>query len=240
MNPCQSLVDRTIVIMPAYNEEAIIDRTIQRIQDCLADIDILVIDDGSIDRTAPIASEMGARVVRLRENVGIGGAVREGYKIAEELDKEFTVQIDADGQHDPCSIAPMIRFLEDNNLDVVIGSRFMKGPIVQMPFLRRAGIRYFSILTSMIIHRRITDCTSGFRLVNSKARRLLIEEYSSDFPDANAIVYLGLRGMKIAEMSIPAIERSTGSSSLAGLRFISYPLKVTVSVFKTWARHKSA
>ncbi len=135
---------KKLIIIPAFNEESNIEKTVTAIQKNAQGFDYVIINDCSTDRTKQICAEKGYNVVNLPINLGIGGAVQTGYKYALERDYDVTVQVDGDGQHDPEFLNEMADYLMENELDMVIGSRFIEKEGFQSSKLRRIGIVFFS------------------------------------------------------------------------------------------------
>src|SRR5438309_3021621 len=157
---------RVLAIIPAHNEEDSIAKVIDEVQLADPGIDILVVNDASTDGTSNAARKLGVRVADLPINLGIGGAVQTGFKIAKELEYEIVVQIDADGQHDPVGIKDVMEPLLAGEADLSIGSRHLYDGNANSTLARHAGIKFFSWLTSQVISQSITDCSSGFRALN--------------------------------------------------------------------------
>lgn len=221
---------KVLVIMPAYNEQENLAKTIEEVRTNAPFADILVVNDGSTDETVHVAKQMGVNVVSLPFNLGIGGAVQTGFKYAVYNDYDVVVQVDADGQHDSSYIAKLVEYLLDKKVDIVIGSRYLNDDPPRMSWIRNLGIRYFSWLTSKVIGQRITDCSSGFRALNKDAVRFFSENYPVDFPDAEALILAHKAGLKIAELPVKFRSRNKGKSNLRSLRFLYYPFKETLSI----------
>lgn len=160
---------KALAVVPAYNEEATLGRVIASLCDNVPTFDILVIDDGSTDRTREVAAASGAKVLQMPFNLGIGGAVQAGFRFALENDYDYMVQVDGDGQHDPPEIQKLVDAMEEGSNDVIIGSRFLKDLEYVGPISRRAGIHIFAFLLSRFVGQKVTDPTSGFRLYNRRA-----------------------------------------------------------------------
>ena len=171
------LSKKTLIIIPAYNEEGAIARVIANIRRDVPQADILVVNDGSRDRTAREARQNGAMVMNLPYNMGIGSAVQSGFLFAKEKGYHYAVQVDGDGQH-PAKEIPRLLAALDNGADMSIGSRFVVSTGYQPPFSRALGIKIFSFLVSLIVRRRVFDTTSGFRAINRKAILLLTVVYT--------------------------------------------------------------
>ena len=221
-----------LVIVPAYNEEDSIERIIQEIRGKAPFVDVLIVDDGSEDRTAKIVKKCEVLLISHPYNLGIGGAVQTGLKYAKLDNYDIAVQVDGDGQHDPMYIRSLIEPLVNGKADIVIGSRYIQNTNGNaVPFTRDVGIRFFSWLTSKIIGKKITDCTSGFRALNRHAIEVFAENYPIDFPDAEALILAHKTGLKIVEIPTKFRSRKHGKSSLFFWRFLYYPFKEMISIF---------
>ena len=224
------LSKKTIIIIPAYNEESSITSVVENIRHHASDTDILVVDDGSADRTARKAKESGAMVISLPYNMGIGSAVQSGFLFAKEKGYHCAVQVDGDGQH-PASKITMLLAALDDGFDMSIGSRFLQDTGYQTPFFRSVGIKVFSFLVSLLVGKRVHDTTSGFRAINRKAILLLTETYPHDYPEVEALITLHRNGMKFVEIPVEMNSRQSGTSSIAAKNAVYYMLKVTLAVF---------
>jgi glycosyltransferase involved in cell wall biosynthesis len=221
---------KVLVIVPAHNEEKSLGMVLDELRKKAPFADIVVVDDGSTDGTAEVAREHDVKVLSLPINLGIGGAVQTGFKYAAIKGYDIAVQIDADAQHDPSYLSSLLALLIEEKADIVIGSRYLNDDRVEMPLIRNIGIKYFSWLTSKIIGYKITDCSSGYRALNSKAIKLFSENYPIDFPDAEALIVAHKAGLKIAELPVKFRKRNAGKSSLHFLRLIYYPIKETLAI----------
>ena len=218
--------------MPAYEEEGIIAAVVAEIRSFDPALDIVVVDDGSVDGTAAAAASAGAAVVRLPFNLGIGGAVQTGFKYALEHGYGIAVRLDGDGQHDPTELPKLLEPLARDEADVVIGSRFAGGDReYRPPFARRAGIRWFAKLVSLLTRQRLTDTTSGFQAVNARGIRLFAADYPHDYPEVEAAVMVVRHRLRIVEVPVRMRERELGSSSITALRSLYYAVKVTLALF---------
>jgi glycosyltransferase involved in cell wall biosynthesis len=222
---------RRIAIVPALNEERTLPTVIAEIYAVDPGLEVLVIDDGSTDRTAPVARAAGAQVVTLPYNVGIGGAVQTGYQFALEQGFELAVQVDGDGQHDPREIPQVVAPILDGEADLVVGTRFVKGGGYRGTRLRRVGIRIFAAVVSMIVGQRVSDTTSGFRAVNRKAIRLFATDYPHDYPEVESIVLLTRHKLRMVEVPVQMRVREVGSSSITAFRAAYYMIKVLLALF---------
>ena len=164
---------KKLIIIPAYNEEANIVKTVESIERDAVGFDYIVINDCSTDRTKEICEEHGFHYVDLPINLGIGGVVQTGYKYAWENGYDMAVQVDGAGQHDPEFLELMAEYLETHQVDMVIGSRFIEKQGFQSSGMRRVGIRFFSGLIRLMTGKTITDPTSGLRMAGRNVIELL-------------------------------------------------------------------
>lgn len=229
---------KILIIIPAYNEEESIEGVIQSLHAADKTYDIIVINDGSRDKTSQLAKATGnAIVIDLPTNVGIGGAVQTGFKYAYRNDYDIAVQFDGDGQHEADEIIKIITPIIKQVADCVIGSRFLdnkKG--FQSTFVRRMGINVFKYVNSFLIKQKITDNTSGFRAYSKRAIKLLAHDYPTDYPEPETVIMLGKKRYTIKEVSVLMHERQGGASSINGLKPLYYMVKVLLSIFMTYLR----
>nr|WP_279342343.1 glycosyltransferase family 2 protein [Geotalea sp. SG265] len=230
--------DTVLVIVPAFNEEANIAGVIAELKSCNVDLDILVINDGSTDNTSAVAAGTGqALVLDLPKNLGIGGAVRTGFKFASRQGYQTAIQFDGDGQHIAAEIHKLLTPLKEYRAHMVIGSRFLGNHDgFRSTFIRRIGIKVFQIVNSLLIGQLITDNTSGFRAYDRKAIEFLARWYPVDYPEPEAVILLGRNGLMITEKPVLMRERRDGSSSIAGVISVYYMLKVLLAVLMTALR----
>lgn len=221
---------RTLVIIPAYNEQDNILDTIADIQHNAGDVDFLVVNDCSTDHTRSILHRAGVRYLDLPVNLGIGGGVQAGYLYALEHDYDIAVQFDGDGQHDASYISELIAPIENGQADVVIGSRFLQKEGFQSSSMRRVGIRFLSGLIRLLCHVQINDVTSGMRAVNRDMIREFSRNYAQDYPEPEAILSAGLLGARIAEVPVCMRERQNGVSSINALKSVYYMIKVSLAL----------
>ncbi|WP_307167973.1 glycosyltransferase family 2 protein [Carboxydocella sp. ULO1] len=233
-----SFFPKTIVIIPAYNEEKSIGIVVKKILKIYPEFTILVIDDGSNDNTADIAFQAGAKVIRLPQNLGIGGAVQTGYLYALYNKYEIAIQIDADGQHKPEELHKILKPIVEKEADLVIGSRYVKKTQYKSTFSRRVGMIILSALVSLITKQVFKDTTSGFRAANRKVIKLFAKEYSTDYPEVDSLVVAKMYGLNIKEVSVEMEQRIAGSSSITPLRSVYYMIKVSLSLLVRAIRYE--
>jgi glycosyltransferase involved in cell wall biosynthesis len=224
-------MSRHLAIVPAYNEAGSVARTVAEIQQHAEGFDVLVIDDGSTDATAPLAVAVGARVIRMPFNVGIGGAMQCGYMYARDNGYVVAVQVDGDGQHDPRDIPRLLAELDKGGIEMVTGSRFLDrtGGYRSSP-TRRIGICIFDWILSLITHQRVTDPTSGFRMSGRRGIELFAEDYPPDYPEVEAIIMLHANRLKTREIAVAMRPRTAGRSTISSSVPAYYMVKVIVAV----------
>jgi glycosyltransferase involved in cell wall biosynthesis len=208
---------RGLVVIPAWNEEASIVAVVQEVRAVLPDLDVLVVDDGSTDLTGPKARGAGALVARLPYNLGVGGAMRLGFRYALDHDYDTVVQIDADGQHDPAFVPQLLERIAEG-ADLVIGARFAGVGDYRVRGPRRWAMSLLSRVLSRRAGTRLTDTTSGMRATS----RAMVELFATHYP----VEYLGdtvetlataaRRGFRIEQVPVAMRERSTGKPSNSG------------------------
>jgi glycosyltransferase involved in cell wall biosynthesis len=222
---------RRIAIVPALNEEKMIARVIDEIRAFDRGFEIVVVDDGSVDRTAAVARALGVRVLQLPFNLGIGGAVQTGYQYARDNGFELAVQVDGDGQHDPSEIGRLVQPILEGRADMAVGTRFAKGGGYRGTRLRRVGIHLFAAVVSLMVRQRVTDTTSGFRAVNRKGIRLFAVDYPHDYPEVEANVLISRHKLTMVEVPVMMRVRVSGRSSITALRSVYYMIKVLLALF---------
>ncbi|NPV30415.1 MAG: glycosyltransferase family 2 protein [Firmicutes bacterium] len=231
---------RVLAIVPAYNEEKTVGEVVRELK--LQGVDVLVVNDGSQDRTGEAAAAAGAEVVNLPFNLGIGGAVQTGYRYAATYNYDIAVQVDGDGQHDPACLDQLLRPLLAGEADLVLGSRFLGSAGYRVPLLRRLGMLVFTSIISLLYKRLITDTTSGYRAANKELIHLFAQEYPTDYPEVEVLAQLCFLKKRLKEVPVRMLERAHGSSSITLGRSLYYMLKVSLAIFKNikWGTEKNA
>jgi glycosyltransferase involved in cell wall biosynthesis len=227
---------RTLAIVPALNEEDAVGRVIAEIREHDPRIEVLVVDDGSTDRTALVAEAEGAEVVRLPFNLGIGGAMQTGFRYAFEHRFAFAVQVDGDGQHRPSELPKLLAPLYADEADMVVGSRFTGERSYRAPIFRRIGIAFFAFVISLIARQRVTDTTSGFRAVNRRGIALFAADYPHDYPEVEATLMVHRHELRLVEVPAAMRDRETGQSSITPFRSVYYMAKVLLAILVTLFR----
>jgi glycosyltransferase involved in cell wall biosynthesis len=223
---------RRVALVPAFNEEATVGRVIDEIRAFDASLDVVVVDDGSYDRTAEVAHEHGATVVRLPFNLGIGGAVQTGFRFAFEHGYDLAVRVDGDGQHDPSQLDRILAPVVAGEADIAVGSRFAGDRDgYRSSRSRRVGIRLLAWVVSRIVGRRVTDTTSGFQALNRRAIELFAHDYPHDYPEVEATIMVSRHRLRSVEVPVSMRERVGGRSSITALRSVYYMVKVLLAIF---------
>jgi glycosyltransferase involved in cell wall biosynthesis len=222
---------RCLAVVPAHNEEATVAGVIGEIRRFDRDFEVLVIDDGSTDETAKAARLAGAEVISLPFNLGIGGAVQTGLQYAHENGFDIAVQVDGDAQHDPLEIPKILGPILEGRADLVVGSRFLGEGEYEPPVSRLLGIKLLARLVSFLVRERVTDTTSGFRAVNSRAIALFAADYPHDYPEVEATVLVFRHRLRLVEVPVRMRLRGAGVSSITFRRSAYYMVKVLLALF---------
>jgi hypothetical protein len=218
---------RTLVFIPAWNEEASVAEVIGDVRENLPKADLLVVDDGSTDATAARAREAGAIVASLPFNQGLGAALQTGYLYALREGYDSCAHLDADGQHPAAEVARLVAEVVAGRADLVIGSRYREGGDEAVPgdrddysptFSRRIGTSVFRFFLTLATRQRFTDTTSGMRAANRRVMALFSEHYSPDFAEIESLQLAVRQGLRVEEVPVRMLERSGGSSFLTPLR----------------------
>lgn len=230
--------DNFVIIIPAYNEAGIIEDTIKDIKN-ICEADIIVVDDGSTDSTLTEAKSAGAKVIEHPFNLGYGAALQTGYKYALKEGYAFAVQMDADGQHDPAYMSNLLEVVQNDGVDVSIGSRFLGEGTYKHSFFKKIGIVFFRTIASAVTGQKITDPTSGYQALNRKAMEFYASEaYPVDFPDADVLIMLHRRGLTFKEIPVKMNHNAKQKSMHSGIIPLYYVFKMILSIFITLLRER--
>lgn len=222
---------KRLVIIPAYNESGSIVETVRDIQKNAPTFDHVVINDCSTDNTRQLLEENGINHINLPINLGIGGAVQTGYLYAKRYGYDIAIQVDGDGQHDAQFLEKMADIIEEENIDLLIGSRFIKKEGFQSSVMRRFGIKYFTVLIKLLTGKTITDPTSGMRMASRRVIEYFAEEYPKDYPEPETAVTILKKKYIVKEIPVEMKERQAGVSSISPKKSIYYMIKVSLAVF---------
>jgi glycosyltransferase involved in cell wall biosynthesis len=229
---------KILAVVPCYNEEASVGDVVGSLQTACPEMDILVVNDGSRDRTAEAAAAAGAKVAQLPYNMGIGAAMQTGFLYAKAHGYDIAVQVDGDGQHDPAEVGKLLKPIQEGRADIVVGSRFISGGGFKSTPMRRLGIKAFARVLTIMTGQTLTDPTSGFRAAGKKVISLFSEEYPQDYPEVESLLLVHLANLRIAEERVVMRARSGGRSSITPLKSAYYMVKVMMVLFIWLIRKK--
>ncbi len=232
---------RVLVIVPAWNEEKSVHRTLDELRRAQPDYDVLVVDDGSRDRTKAAAEAAGALVCRLPFNLGVGGAMRAGYRYALRHGYDVAVQVDADGQHDPAYLPAVVGPLlarSGAGPNVVIGARFAGEGEFSARGPRRWAMALLARVLSRFAHTRLTDVTSGFRAADRKAIEVFAAHYPVEYlGDTVESLVIALRaGCDVAQVPVAMRERAGGRASQSSFWAAVYLLRAVAALLLALVR----
>ena len=231
---------KVLVIIPAYNEEKNILKTVNNLKEIKLDheLDYVIINDGSTDQTKKICEENHLNMIDLPFNLGIGGAVQTGYKYAYYHNYDIAIQFDGDGQHDGNYIKDLISEIEKGN-NVAIGSRFISElSTFKSSKMRRIRKHILSFLINLVNGKKIYDPTSGFRAVDKEVIKVFANDYPSDYPEPDTIVTVIKKNYKVSEIPVKMNKREGGKSSINPLKSIYYMIKVSLAIIIAGASSK--
>lgn len=228
---------KILLIVPAYNEEKSILNTYNMIdlynKKSNIKLDVIIINDGSKDKTQKVLEKNNIPHINLIQNLGIGGAVQTGYKYAYLNNYDIAIQFDGDGQHDVNYVSNIIEPIIKNNADFVIGSRFIDKTSSEFKSTgaRRVGIKIISFFIKLFTGKTIKDPTSGFRAANKKVIELFQNYYPTEYPEPESSVVLLKNKFKLKEIPVKMHERKEGKSSIRAWKSIYYMINVCLSLF---------
>ncbi len=221
---------KKLIIIPAYNEQGGIERTVRDILTNAPDFDYVIINDCSTDNTLKVCEKNRFHVINLPVNLGIGGSVQTGYVYAWRNGYDIAVQFDGDGQHNAKYLNAMADKLIKDGLDMVIGSRYIEKEGFQSSGIRRIGIRYFTALIRWLTGKKITDPTSGMRMAGRDVIELYAKNYPKDYPEPESVTVILKKGKKVDELPVIMNAREEGVSSISPRKSVYYMIKVSLAV----------
>ncbi len=230
---------KTLVFIPAWNEEDSIEAAVSDAAEHLPGARILVIDDGSRDQTAARARRAGAMVASLPFNQGVGAAHQTGYIFAMSNGFEVCGQMDGDGQHPASELAKLVAQVAAGDADLIVGSRFAEASGYRATWARRTGQRLFSLLVSTSTRQDFTDTTSGMRALNRRAMTLFAARYSSEFAEVESLQQAVRAGLAVKEMPVRMLPRSQGNSFITPLGSAFYIFKTLIVLLVGQLRPKT-
>ena len=229
-------------IVPAYNEEGAIAQVVTDLNNFAKsnqiNLQVIVVNDCSKDNTGNIIDQLPCVALHLPVNLGIGGAVQTGFKYAYRNGFDFAFQVDGDGQHPPEEMIHLLNGQQQHQSNVTIGSRFITGEGFQSSFMRKVGIRYFQFLLQALTGFKITDSTSGFRMLDRKALELVCNYYPDEYPEPEAIVLYARNQFKVTEVPVKMKDRESGNSSIGFFASLYYMAKVSLAILFSYIRIK--
>jgi len=225
-----ALPAKTVFLIPAYNEADCIEALLAELRDAYAGVPACVIDDGSEDATAARVQAVGATVLRLPCNLGVGGAMQAGFRYAWERGFDYAIRLDGDGQHPPAECGRLAERMARGDLDMVVGSRFLGDRSYTSTWPRQLGIRGLAVALSLACRRRITDPTSGSQMVNRAVLRYFAHNYPVDYPEPEALALLSRQGYRVGEAPVAFRARAGGVSSISNWGTVYYLFKVGVAL----------
>ncbi len=229
---------RTVVVVPAYNEDEALPATVKELRAAMPDVDVVVVDDGSRDETATVAAAAGAHVVRLPFNLGVGAAVRTGLRYASEHGYDRAVVLDADGQHDPASLPALLGAL-DSGANMAIGSRFADGAApYEVGAVRNRAMRVLHRIVEWSTGQRFTDTTSGFRAFDRPVMELLARDYPVEYlaDTVEVLIMVCRRGFRVVEVPVTMRPRAGGAPSAVRLKLVFNYLRLLVGILASASR----
>lgn len=234
-----TLPPRGLVIIPAFDEAASIESTLAQVRAAAPELDVLVVDDGSSDRTAVLAEAAGALVLHLPYNLGIGGALRTGFRFAHRRGYEWAVQVDADGQHDPTEIATLAAEIA-RGADLVVGSRFADGAgSYEVGRLRRRAMSLLRVTLRAMLGRSFTDTSSGFRAFSRRCLGYFADHYPAEYMESvEALLLACYAGLRVVEVPVVMHERSGGQPSNRRWRLLYHYVRIYVVLVSSASRNR--
>ncbi|MDQ2622006.1 MAG: glycosyltransferase family 2 protein [Actinomycetota bacterium] len=218
----------TLVLIPAWNEENSIEAVIDDARSHFPEADILVVDDGSTDRTSAWARRAGAQVASLPFNQGVGAAHQTAYLFAMSRGYDLVAQLDGDGQHPAAELVRLAELVRAGKADLAVGSRFAEASGYRATFARRTGQRLFSLLVSTSTRQTFTDTTSGMRALNRRAMDLFVRRYSSEFAEVESLQQAVRAGLEVAEVPVRMLPREHGRSFITPVGSAFYIFKTLI------------
>jgi len=225
----------TVVFIPAFNEEESLPAVLEELRDELPEVDVLVVDDGSHDRTPELAREWGADVLSFPENRGLPIVVAAGYEYAARKHYAYCGRVDADGQHPAKELHRLLDLVRSGECDVAVGSRFVSGdgyePYRYKPSpARRLGTGVLRRTLKFQLGREFGDATSGMYAVAASAFPFLAKPYTSGAPEVQGLLRLADAGLVVEEVPVNMRERAAGDSRISGKQSVSLVLTLTGTI----------
>ncbi|GAA3024484.1 glycosyltransferase family 2 protein [Actinokineospora globicatena] len=229
---------RILIVLPALNEEHNVGAVVRNVKENLPDVGILVVDDGSSDETSRRAREAGANVARLAVNLGVGGAMRTGFRYAVANGYDVVIQVDADGQHDPSHVPELVAGLD--SADLVIGARFAGKGDYRATGPRRWAMWVLAFVISRLARTKLTDVTSGFKAAGPRAVKMFAQYYPAEYlGDTVESLVLAIRGgLVVKQVPVEMRERSGGQPSQTPIRAAVYLVRAGLALLLALVRRR--
>lgn len=233
--------DEALIVIPAWNEEEALPGVLAEVRAALPGTDVVVVSDGSTDSTAAVARERGVTVLELPFNIGVGGAMRAGFSYAVRGGYRCVVQLDADGQHDPAEIGKLFAAAAETGADLMIGARFAGSGTYTVRGPRRWAMKFLSRVLSAMTRTRLTDTTSGFKLVGSRALDLFARDYPAEYlgDTVEAIVLAARNGLTVRQTGVHMRPRSGGTPSQNPARAAMFLLRAVLALVVALTRPRT-
>jgi len=231
-------IHRVLIVIPAWNEQDALPGVLAEVDDVTSDVDILVVNDGSTDRTSEVARRCGVPVLDLPINLGVGGAMRAGFKYAQRHGYDVVVQLDADGQHDPRDVARLVDVLVQEDADLVIGARFAGRGTYTARGPRRWAMRGLSAVLSRVTGTRLTDSTSGFKAAGPRAIALFAPTYPAEYlgDTIESLVIAARAKLRVRQVPVEMRARAGGVPSHNPARASIFLLRAVLALLIALSR----
>ncbi|WP_104176992.1 glycosyltransferase family 2 protein [Cryobacterium sp. Y50] len=205
--------EQTVIVMPAFNEEECVADVVTEVLAALPGVLCLVVSDGSTDATAARAQAAGAVVVTLPFNLGVGAAMRVGFRYALDNGYQNVVQIDSDGQHNPAEVPFLLAELKE--ADLVLGARFAGAGTYSVRGPRRWAMTFLASILSRLVKSQLTDTTSGFRASGPKAVAIFAKHYPAEYlgDTIETLVIAARAGCTVKQVPVAMRPRAGGTPS---------------------------
>jgi len=232
-------VGQVLIAVLAYNESASIRDTLAEVSAAAPGASVVVVDDGSLDQTAPAARAQGAQVIRHPINLGVAAAEATGLRYALQRGCRAVIRMDGDGQHDPGAITRFVAAM-DAGADMVVGSRYLERGGFQSTFMRRFGNGLLCKILALLCRQRFTDPTSGFRGFSGRALTFFAHQFPHDYPEPESLLWASRQGFRVVEVPVAMRSRQSGVSSLNPARSAYYMIKVCFALGLELLRPRAA
>ena len=230
-----------LVVVPAWNEEESLPQVMGEIRSAVPEATILVVNDGSTDRTVEVARACGADVLDLPLNLGVGGAMRAGYRFAKTKGFDYAAQIDADGQHDARDLPRMMELSAQENANIVIGARFAGRGEYEARGPRRWAMKFLAAVLSRVTGTRLTDATSGLKMCDRRAIELFAADYPAEYlgDTVEALVIAARNGLTVRQLGVEMRPRTGGTPSHSPVKAAVFLLRALLALFVALTRPKA-